>query len=367
MLAPAVRNRLLHKLGLHRRVHELAITSEPNPAVPERLPSFRFFAVLAAWFEADVIAATVRNVLAQGCERVYLIDNDSPDDTVAAACAAGAILAGSFRTDSYDEHRRIKIVNEVIEEVSWREASPHVWWLCLDADEFHHGPSGSTLREYLATLDRRYRVVGARVFNHFPHGRPAYVPGFHPLDFQPLCQEFLVPNCAAGHWKHPLIRVDKRGASLIAGIGFHRPLVRCFRLGRHTERCSQPTLPEPALPVFMHHFQYRNEEPTRRRLERLCGKRSDTGQARIDLTNTRLAGSGNSRRFRTLDAVYRQDWDHVDNLRRTTDQPLGVSPVPWTEAVAWEHTSYRIWYAPEDVERAQAARTPATGKADSSR
>ena len=68
-------------------------------------------------------------------------------------------------------------MNEVVAEVSLAEGDQHIWWLYLDADEFPHGPWGMTLREYLATLDERFRVVGTRFFNHYPSGTPHYEPG----------------------------------------------------------------------------------------------------------------------------------------------------------------------------------------------
>src|SRR5262245_25598743 len=203
--------RVLSALGLRPRPAPAWATAEDNPARPDPLPSFRFFAILGTWLEGDVVAATVQNAFAQGCERVYLVDNASPDDTVAAARAAGAVLAHSFTSDSYDETRRIRLMNEVVREVSNESKEAHVWWLWLDADEFHHGPDGLTLRAHLEALDRRFRVVGARVFNHFPDRKPEYLPGFHPLEFHPLCEEFAVAHCAAGHWKHPLLRVDRDG------------------------------------------------------------------------------------------------------------------------------------------------------------
>ena len=61
------------------------ITALPNPRQPDTLPGVRMFAVLGTWMEADVVAATVRNAMTQGCERVYLVDNGSPDDTIAVA------------------------------------------------------------------------------------------------------------------------------------------------------------------------------------------------------------------------------------------------------------------------------------------
>src|SRR5690242_8760943 len=136
------------------------ITALPNPSLPKTLPGFRMFGVLGTWMEADVVAATVRSAMMQGCERVYLVDNRSPDDTVEIAVKAGAILARSFASDEYDERLRLRHMNAVMSEVSKAEGDQHTWWLFLDADEFHHGPSGMTLFEYLKTLDKQFRVVG---------------------------------------------------------------------------------------------------------------------------------------------------------------------------------------------------------------
>jgi hypothetical protein len=338
MAGPALR--FLRGFRRGRQPPEPWVVTEPNPAVPNPLPAFRFFAILGTWMEADVVAATVRNAFTQGCERVYLVDNDSSDGTTEAACAAGAVLARSYSSDSYDETLRLRLMNEVTEEVSRAAQAEHVWWLWHDADEFHHGPRGLTLRDYLATLDRRFRVVGARVFNHFPHQKPEYLPGFHPLEFQPLCQEFTVDHCPAGHWKHPLQRFDRTGPPIVSDIGFHKA------------HCDDQLI-EPATPVFLHHFQYRDEAVTRGRLELLCSQDAG-GRSRIALTDARWNGSGISKRFRTLDAVYRQRWERVANLQRQ-GEPLGVSPVPWREAIEPEHVPYAAWYGAEDVARARAA------------
>ena len=122
-----------------------------------------------------MIAATVRNALTQGCERVLLVDNDSPDDTVAAATDAGAELAASFSTPQLDEMLKIRLLNETVANVSAASGHDHIWWLWLDADEFVHGPGGSTVRELVSSLDRRFRIVGTRYFNHYPDRRPEYL------------------------------------------------------------------------------------------------------------------------------------------------------------------------------------------------
>ena len=68
------------------------ITSVANPPEPDVLTRVRLFAVLGTWMEADIVADSVRNALTQGCERVYLVDNGSTDDTVEVAVGQGAIL-----------------------------------------------------------------------------------------------------------------------------------------------------------------------------------------------------------------------------------------------------------------------------------
>src|SRR5436190_23200979 len=108
--ARTLARRVVNRLGVRRpsgRQRPWSQVVDPQP--PDPLSSFRFFAVIGAWMEGDVIAATVKNALLHGCERVYLVDNDSPDDTVAAAEAAGAVLARSYATESYDENLRLRL------------------------------------------------------------------------------------------------------------------------------------------------------------------------------------------------------------------------------------------------------------------
>src|SRR5438045_3603869 len=109
------------------------VVTVSNPTDPEVLPRFRLFAVLGTWMEADIVAATVCNALAQGCERVYLVDNDSTDGTVEIAAHEGAVLARSFTTERYHERLRLRHMNDVVAEVSAAERDEYVWWLFLDA------------------------------------------------------------------------------------------------------------------------------------------------------------------------------------------------------------------------------------------
>jgi glycosyltransferase involved in cell wall biosynthesis len=278
--------------------------------------------------EADIIEAAVRNAFAQGVERVYLVDNASSDDTVARAVSAGAIVAETFTTECYEESLRIMLMNAVVWRVSSAEPTEHIWWLWADADEFSHGPGGQTISSYLATLDRRYRVVGAEFFQHFPAAKPEYISGFHPLDFQPMCEPFwqpTLPRCRLGHFKHPLQRYDRAGPFVASLGGYHS----C----RPNDRGQ---LVEPTTGIVSHHFQYREEARTRRRLAEVYGSGDSRG------AQLRRYGSLDGEwRARSVDAVYARRWDEVDNQRHVRGD-TGVQLRPWSEFTPWSEP--RRWY-----------------------
>jgi hypothetical protein len=316
-----------------------SIEAAENPSEPVTLPS-RLFAILGVWMEADVVGATVRNALTQGCERVYLVDNGSTDGTIETAVGAGAILARTFQTPRYDESMRLDHMNGVAEEISHAESDRHQWWLFLDGDEFPHGPWGMTLGDYVRTLDQRFRAVGMRCFDHFPGRMPHHAPGRHPLDVQPLCEEQALPMCPAGHRKHSLLRFDKNGPRIRAGNGFH--LIEC----------EEPVF-EPAQPAFLHHFPYRNEAATRARLHALW-RRDESGASRaLETRDTHMLA-----RIRSLAAVYEQDWNSVVNFialdpmyraMKSPPPPSGVHPKPWSETVPAEHQNVLRWYSMIDA------------------
>jgi hypothetical protein len=314
------------------------ITACVNPPDPLNNCNVRLFAIIGTWMEADVIASTVQNAFSQGCERVYLVDNRSSDETVAVACTNGAILARTFETERYDEALRLRHMNAVMREASLSEPDQQIWWLFLDADEFPHGPWGMTLLAYLRTLDVRFRVVGSRFFDHFPSGNPAFIRDRHPLDYQPLCEEISVPMCASGHRKHALLRFDKDTCVLEAGLGFH--LVLCA-----------DDLWEPEQPVFLHHFPFREEASTRARLTRLWQKDA-TGNSRADIASN--STSHMLARMRSLDAVYQQDWANVESFLprdpmyhflKNKPPSVGVRLRPWDELVRPHHHQPFRWYS----------------------
>jgi hypothetical protein len=288
------------------------------------------FAVLATWNEADIVEATVANALAQGCERVYLIDNDSDDDTVARAEAAGATHVLSYSTTDYDEGERIEHMNDVVRTISLHTDAERIWWLHLDADEFPTGRGGRTIADQLAELHPRFRVLGATFLNHFPTALPVHVPGVHPIEVQPLCDKYYLSYCFLGHHKHPLLRFDRDEAEpqLLADRGFH------------TTAEMSPRVAEPCQSIRIHHFPFRDEARTRARLERV---------------NERTpAHMPSQERAQFIDAVYRGDWQAV-RLRRTRlgDRPMRL--VDWRELVKPSERRLFRWYGDDELRSAIAA------------
>jgi glycosyltransferase involved in cell wall biosynthesis len=310
------------------------IGCEDNPPRPQLLDDFAFCAIIKSWMDEDVIEATVRNAMVQGAEAVYLVDNGSTDGTVRIAQKAGAVVAEVYQTEAFDGRLAQALMNATVARESLRHGADHIWWLYLDSDEFPEGPGGMSIGEYLATLDVRFRLVGARYENHVPSAKPEYLPGYHPIDFQPLGYEFLPvrqPPCGLGHWKHPLQRFDRFGHFVLSSPG------------AHSATCSD-ALVEPSAGILTHHFQYRDEELTRTKLKLTCGP----GSERTILYATRGQGGGFARRHRSLDAVYAGRWKEVDTVpNRNPDAAL--DPRPWAGLA-----TVRRWYALREVEEARS-------------
>jgi hypothetical protein len=302
--------------GLH--FPEPWVRAEETPAQVLPLEEFRFFAVLGTWNEEDIVEACVRNAMTQGCERVLLVDNASDDATVTRALAAGAELACRYSTDDYDEYVRLDHMQAAVDSLSAGSGTEHIWWLWLDADEFPQGRRDLTLREQLASLDQRFRVVGARVLNHYPSGSPQYVVGDNPLQYQPLAEEIVYPHCDLGHRKHPLQRWDATGSRITCGGGFH-----------HASAAEQ--LIEPVEAVIIHHFPFRDEALTRARLKKLCEVSQEGWTPRAPPINDHHHIWA---RYQSMDAVYRQNWAEVIDFLTGAK---GVHPRPWTEVAEPGH------------------------------
>ncbi len=176
---------------------------------------------------------------------------------------------------------RALIMNAVVWRVSAAEATEHIWWWWIDADEFSHGPQNVTIGDYLSSLDRRFRVVGADVYRHFPDAKPEYLAPFHPLEFQPMCELFRqpsMPRCRLLHHKHPLQRFDRSGPFITVSRGYHT-----------CESNDRRQLVEPAVGVVTHHFQFREESITRRRLTEVYDPAYGRGETLQNFKNFRRA------------------------------------------------------------------------------
>lgn len=308
--------------------------SEDNPPQPDVIRDPLLYATIKAWNEEDVIEATVRNAFAQGAQKVFLIDNGSDDTTVGRAEDAGATVAERVDSGYFDDDLLVALINGVVARESVSAGADQVWWLHLDSDEFPAGPGHRTVREHLETLDRRFRVVGSSVLNHLPTPgtSPAYLAGYHPLDFMPSCYEQRAGGngCMQRHYKHPLQRFDRDRSFVSNGVGAHYALSPDTAVAR-----------EPAEGIVLHHFQYRDQERTRDALEKLAGPRSTRSKHFEDRTVNNA-----EERLRNLDNVYAGRWDEVLIDPRGDATLASMKPEPWP-------LEPRRWYAQADVEKAK--------------
>lgn len=220
-------------------------------------------AVMCVWKEEDIIEATVKHAFAQGCSNVFLVDNAGPDNTVACAAHAGAVLAASFESKYFDEMQKITHMNTVVRNYNEQSDEEHIWWLYLDADEFPNIDCDLTILDFLKQLDSSVRAVQGYFYNHIPTHPPYYVSGYHPADFMQLCTKTDVQ-------KIPLLRYDKNTQHLYSAGGAHT-----------FDTCGE--MMQVARDVLqIHHFNYRRPENTKNRLKELYRKRPD-GSRRIDL------------------------------------------------------------------------------------
>ena len=315
---------------------------------------------MTVWNESDVIAATVKNLYAEGCDRVYFLDNDSDDDTVARAVAAGAIHHDSFTTEIFSDNIRVDKINEAVREINAAEFHERTWWLYLDADEFPTAPGSQTLRRYLEGLDDRIRCVGSTWINHYPSQKPHWIEGFHPADLQPLAG-VLMPRtafsiwsryCPQEHVKHQFVRHDADRPTVDAGLGFH-----VFQ--------SEEDLYEPQGSIWVHHFQFRERAATLGKLARLTAKNREgfSRHAPKCVWDSWSRGEHNTSRHQ---------YDHRREIAARMYLPeehqnlLGFSPLPWVDLVSqmeggsrWPTVSR--WYDEAELLAAVEKRLPRDG------
>lgn len=293
------------------RPNTIRVVRRPSTVLHGRVP---VYALVSTWCEADIAHAVVEHTLEQGVDRVFLLDNASTDATVPEAEAAGASLVGSFSTDAYDELLRCDLINVLIDRISRAQRVEKMWWLVADADEFISAPRGLLLPEFLSELDDTIRVVGARVFDHFPTPGVRYETRSNPIDTQPMCREKRDHRCELGHHKHPVFLWDAA----------RRPIE--IEPGCHQVRCPGEALYEPNDSLFMHHFPFRNEADARRRLSALLA-RGVTDDSRAANADGHIKA-----RYASIDAVYKGRYDRVLDYRSGR---LGVKLTDWYETDAY--------------------------------
>lgn len=278
------------------RLRPNAVRTLRAPARPGRTDA-PLFVLMCTWNEEDIVHASVKNAFDLGADRVFLMDNGSTDSTVSEAISAGAELVMSFVTEQFDELYKYRLMNGEIRRISETAETSHIWWWLKDADEFLEVPGDQNLVEFLADVDSRCRIVGARVFDHYPlPGRP-YVPRTDPITVQPLCREKVDHRCTLTHHKHPVFLWKAAGREIAVEPGFHQL------------RCHGEVLYEPPTSLVLHHHPFRNEADARSRLValRYRGSTKATADASAD--------SHMRARLESLEAVYRGDYSQVIDYR----------------------------------------------------
>lgn len=288
----------------------------------------RLYALIATWHDADIVAAAVKNCYAEGCDRVYVIDNDSPDGTAKAAVAAGAILAESYTTAYFQDVLRVRKMNAIIRDITESEKHDELWWMALDCDEMPRGPGRLTIRQFLEQLPEDCNTVGANAFDHYPTKPLANVPGEHPAKYQPMGWFRNWPTggfCQQLHWKHPLNRYRNGKFTAIWLRGLHD--------SRTTEEHGPPIEPKESL--LLHHFMFRNEADTRARHIALCAPNPALGGLhRSSPDDDAIASEGAMTRFRNLDLIYQGKWKEarMPHLQARRDlQKGGIPLVHWSK------------------------------------
>ena len=291
----------------------------PGPMKPRRVRPV-IYGVMAVWNEEDVIYAAIRNLLDQGVDRVFVLDDGSDDSTVTEAAAGGAEVTVTANDGTYSEIEKImKIQTQIWQQTS--DEGGDIWWVVADGDEFPRGPSGVTIRELIEELPDWVDVVGSRVLEHYPHGPHEYEARTHPLDSLPLALWYRNPYCRAKHWKHQLLHVREPG-DLVPMPGHHT--VRTSD-GRRTREFPSSLL--------MHHFPFRNRDHTEARLRRLIspGGRYATSPDAFFMARTEL-------RLRTLDYIYLGRFEMVPNPF-PGERKIGLDVRDWRELVSPEERS----------------------------
>ncbi|MDL2313687.1 glycosyltransferase family 2 protein [Desulfovibrio sp. OttesenSCG-928-C14] len=279
-------------------------------------------AIMCVWREEDIIGSTVRHAFAQGCSKVYILDNDSGDRTVQRAVRAGAVFLARFESKVFDETQKTVYTNKCVQSVNGALKDGPVWWLYLDADEFPDFGNGASILETLAGLPENIRAVRAVMLDHLPTHEPYFLPGFHPADLMPLAQR-------GGMQKTPLLRHDPDKPGVV------------IQSGAHNYHCAEK-LEEARETLAIHHFNYRTQAFSKARLEALVLPDA-RGKSRNDWYEA-IAALDNKERSQYRERLDRLDEVYAANRLR---QLKG-------EALPYDYKKLIRWYDPLAFDLSQA-------------
>lgn len=134
----------------------------------EKIMNFRVCAIMSTYNESDVIKETLQKLIQQGVN-VYIIDNDSTDNTVEIASkflGQGVIqieqcVFSENGKEVYDWTALLKRKEELARELDYD------WFIHVDADEIRYSPwSHLNLREAIELVDQMgFNLINFRLFN----------------------------------------------------------------------------------------------------------------------------------------------------------------------------------------------------------
>jgi len=291
-------------------------------AVLDRSDQPLVYAIISTWYDGDIVAATVKNCFDNGCTRVFVLDNDSPDNSVAAAVEAGAEIAEVYHTEYYDDDLRIRKQNEFIKHIVETSNYRELWFLCLDGDELPTGHCGETVQQTLGRLPGEIRTIGSNAIDLYPSRGEKYVIGEHPaIHFANGINRTAKFACAMQHWKHVALRYFNCVFDIAQSRGNHLPFAKHSNV-----RIREPHI---ELPIF--HAPIRNQEEATARLIALCAKPKDGKQHRSAGDDAVIGGQGAIKRFKSLEYIFTQQWDKVElpHSQMYGREITGVCTYPW--------------------------------------
>ena len=273
-------------------------------------------AVMCVWNEEDIIESTIKHAFAQGCSNVFIVDNDSTDETVNIAISAGAILADSFKSDFFNEFEKIAYLNTVVKNYNEVSNEDYIWWLYIDADEFPNIDCTLRIIDVLKLLDPSVRAIHGYMFDHIPTHAPYNISGYHPADFMQVAKKS--DTC-----KIPLLRYDKNKPHLYSTGGAHS-----------FDTCGE-SIPVALDILDIHHFNFRKKDDTLRRLK-LLTMQNATGTGRLDWLDRR-----EKRRKKLLDAksMYHHRYESAKLIYDENKYKIFM-----TDALAYSYRNLIRWY-----------------------